>query len=210
MKNILLFWFLFFLLFFGVVLIWFFMRAPDTIIIWILLALYSIFQVISFRRGWVSDRKWWFSSMVVQLLFATLSPLYYSNFWDPVYEFVTGEWLDTSNAFDPCQLCWWARILMFPLLPLTLIAFKSQNRPILWYIYAASGAGILLESFHYLLQKTNIPNPFWCTAVNPCNALGVEYFNFITIPFLCWVAFIVIHIFVSFLLFSKKLEKNVK
>lgn len=127
-----------------------------------------------------------------------------------MYEFVTGEWLDPSNAFDPCQLCWWARILMFPLLPLTLIAFHSQNRSILWYVYGASGAGILLEVFHYLLQKTNIPNPFGCTAANPCNALGVEYFNFITIPFLCLMAFMVIHIFVSFLLFSKRLEKNGK
>jgi len=123
---------------------------------------------------------------------------------------VTGEWFNTSNALDPCQLCWWARILMFPLLPLTVIFIASKSRPILWYIYAASGVGILLEIFHYLLQKTNIPNPFGCTLANPCSALEVEYLGFITIPFLCLIAFLMIHIFVSLLLFSKRLEKNTK
>jgi len=127
-----------------------------------------------------------------------------------VYEFVTGEWFGRDNAFDPCQLCWWARILMFPLLPLAVMVFFSFNRPILWYIYGASLVGIFLELFHYALQKFSIPNPFGCTNANPCSALGVEYFGFMTIPFLCFIAFLVIHIFVSLLLFTKKLEKNPK
>lgn len=210
MKKILLFWSFFFLFFFGIVWVGFFMRISHPIIIGLLLGLYFSFQIFSFLQWWISDRKWWSSSIIVQLLFAIVSPLYYSNFWDPVSEFIRGQWFESSDAFEPCQLCWWARILMFPLLPLMVLYIASLSRPILWYIYAASGLGILLETFHYLLQKTSIPNPFGCTTANPCSALGIEYFDFMTIPFLCLIAFLVIHIFVSFLLFSKKLEKNGK
>lgn len=209
MKNIFLFWLVFFILFFGTVVTGFLLQFPENSIVWILLALYFIFQGISLKKGF-SQSHWWVSSVLIQVIFAVVSPLYYSNFWDPAYEFVTGEWFNASNAFDPCQLCWWARILMFPLLPLTIIFIASKSRPILWYIYGASSLGILLETFHYLLQKTNIPNPFGCTLANPCSALEVEYLGFITIPFLCLIAFLVIHIFVSLLLFSKRLEKNGK
>ncbi len=55
-----------------------------------------------------------------------------------MYEFVTGEWFRGDNAFDPCQLCWWARILMFPLLPLSIMAFVTRQRLLLWCIYGAS------------------------------------------------------------------------
>ncbi|MCB9807281.1 hypothetical protein H6768_05390 [Candidatus Peribacteria bacterium] len=73
-----------------------------------------------------------------------------------------------------------------------------------------------LEAFHYILQKPGlvgkltIENPFGCTTANPCAALNVDYFGFITIPLLCFIAFAVIHIFASFALFSKKIEKATK
>lgn len=210
MKKILLYWLLFFCLFFGTILIGYWASFPSEVVIGALFCFYFLFQGFALKKGLKWDKNWIYSGIVIQLLFAVLSPLYYSNFWDPVYEFVTGEWFGTSNAFEPCQLCWWARILMFPLLPLMLLYISSKSRPILWYIYGASGVGIMLEVFHYLLQKTSISNPFGCTLANPCKALWVEYFNFITIPFLCLTAFLIVHILVSFLLFSKKLEKNGK
>jgi hypothetical protein len=52
--------------------------------------------------------------------------------------------------------------------------------------------GIPLEIYHYLLQKFRIPTSQFCTSANPCSALEVNYFDFITIPFLCGVAFIII------------------
>lgn len=141
---------------------------------------------------------------------AMFSPLYFSNFGDPVYEYITGTWFDTSDALFPCQLCWWARIMMFPIVPLSLIALYTKSKPILAYIYAISIPGMALEIFHYLLQKINIPNPFGCTAANPCAAIDVDYFGVMTIPFLCLVAFVVIHIFATLGLFSKKIEKATK
>lgn len=99
---------------------------------------------------------------------------------------------------------------MFPIVPLSLIALATKSRPILWYIYIVTIPGIALETFHYLLQKVNIPNPFGCTAAHPCAAIDVDYFGVMTIPFLCLMAFVIIHIFTTLALFSKKIDKATK
>lgn len=139
-----------------------------------------------------------YTIILIQASLAMAGSLYFSNFWDPVYEFLTGTWFDTSDSFYPCQLCWWARIMMYPIVPLSILGLVKKNKDILLYIFLISIPGILLESFHYLMQKpqiigrANIENPFGCTLENPCAALKVDYLGFITIPFLCLVAFTVI------------------
>lgn len=180
------------------------------VVIVILFVIYISFQLYSFLQAYKYGRDWILASIFLQAVLAMFSPLYFSNFGDPVYEYITGTWFDSSDALFPCQLCWWARIMMFPIVPLSLIALYTKNKPILAYIYVISIPGIALETFHYLLQKVNIPNPFGCTAANPCAAIDVDYFGFITIPFLCLLAFLVIHIFATLGLFSKKIEKATK
>lgn len=175
--------------------------------------MYVLFQIFSLCQAFKYGRDWIFASIFLQAIIALCAPLYFSNFGDPVYEYITGTWFDKTDAFYPCQLCWWARIMMFPIVPLSLIAFYTKNKPILWYIYAVSIPGILLELFHYILQKPyligreSIENPFGCTAANPCAAVHVDYFGVMTIPFLCMMAFLVIHIFATLGLFSKKIDK---
>ena len=84
--------------------------------------------------------------------------------------------------------------MMYPLLPLAILGLIRQNKDILIYIFLITIPGTALEMYHYLMQKLAIPNPFGCTAANPCAALKVDYFDFITIPFLCLVAFVVIFV----------------
>lgn len=132
--------------------------------------------------------------IIIQSLIAVAGSLYFSNFWDPVHEYFTGTWFDKSDALEPCLLCVWARIMMYPILPLSILGYIRKSRDILWYICLVSIPGIALETYHYVLQKSNIPNPFGCTAANPCSALKVDYFGFVTIPFMCLIAFVVIFV----------------
>jgi disulfide bond formation protein DsbB len=217
MKKILSFWFLFAVLFFGIVAgsyaIW---LRNEAVVIAILLILYVLFQIFAVRQAYRYGRDWIIAGIVLQAILAMCSPLYYSNFWDPVYEYITGTWFDTSDAFFPCQLCWWARIMMFPLVPLSLIALWTKSRDILKYIYIITFPGMALEAFHYILQKPwivgqlSIENPFGCTDQIPCAAVHVDYFGVLTIPFLCLLAFLVINILTMLALFSKKIEKATK
>lgn len=210
MKKIFLFWWLFAVVFFSTVALCYSLWINENIVIITLLIEYAAFQAFSLWQAFKHGRDWIIASIFLQAILAMCSPLYFSNFGDPVYEYITGTWFDSSDALFPCQLCWWARIMMFPIVPLSLIALYTKSRPILWYIYAITIPGMALETFHYLLQKINIPNPFGCTAANPCAAIDVDYFGVITIPFLCLVAFVVIHIFTALALFSKKIEKATK
>ncbi len=213
MKKILLFWCVFFLLFFGITATAFSLNINTNIVIIVLLSVYFIFQLLSLRNAYKIGANWLIGSIIIQALFAVLSPLYYSNFGDPIYELISGQWFDSVDALDPCHLCWWARIMMFPILPLSIIYAFTRNRGIVWYMYLVTFPGIALEAFHYILQKpgiigkVTIVTPFGCTAANPCAALHVDYMGVITIPLLCLVAFLVINLCTWMLLFSKKIEK---
>ena len=216
MKKIFLFWWLFAVVFFSTVAISYSIWIDENIVIGALLVEYAAFQVFSLWQAFKHGRDWIIASIFLQAIMALCSPLYYSNFGDPVYEYTTGTWFNPEDALFPCQLCWWARIMMFPIIPLSLIALYTKSRPILGYIYAITIPGMALEAFHYILQKpgivgrTVIENPFGCTAANPCSALHVDYMGIITIPLLCFIAFLVIHVFAALALFSKKIEKATK
>jgi disulfide bond formation protein DsbB len=130
----------------------------------------------------------------LQALVATLGSLYYSTFGDPVKNLMARNLFPMSGGFAPCELCWFARILMYPMVILSAVGLIKEDENLSDYILPLSILGIILDTYHYGLQKFNFPNPFKCTLSNPCTALQVQYFGFITIPFLALVAFIVITI----------------
>jgi disulfide bond formation protein DsbB len=129
-----------------------------------------------------------------QSLVATVGSLYFSTFGDIVANIQSGNLFPFGDGFVPCDLCWYARILMYPIVVISYIGIAKQDRRFTDYILPLSILGILLDSYHYAIQKFPIPTFFTCSAANPCSALQVDYFGFITIPFLALVAFIVITI----------------
>jgi hypothetical protein len=128
----------------------------------------------------------------VQSLVATLGSLYYSTFGDPVKNIMAGKLFPLGEGFVPCDLCWFARILMYPIVILSYVGIAKQDKRFTDYILPLSILGVCLELYHYSLQKLPIPTFFTCSSANPCSALQVNYFGFITIPFLALVAFGVI------------------
>lgn len=128
----------------------------------------------------------------IQALIAMLGSLYYSNFGDPVENFKLGVFWLYGYGFDPCLLCIWARILMYPIVAISFVGLIKKARDVYHYILPLSILGVFLDSYHYLLQKTSISNPFSCTGANPCAALSVDYIGFITIPFQAFIAFLMI------------------
>jgi disulfide bond formation protein DsbB len=130
----------------------------------------------------------------LQALIAMLGSLYYSNFGDPIENLKIGAFWIYGYGFDPCLLCYWARILMYPIVAISLVGLIKKAKDVYHYILPLSIAGVFLDSYHFLLQKTSIGNPFACTGANPCSALQVDYLGFITIPFQALAAFLIITI----------------
>lgn len=128
----------------------------------------------------------------VQAFLATTGSLFYSE----------------VMGYVPCELCWYQRILMYPLVVIYGVAlFKKDIKMGLAGLFL-SGIGILVSTYHYLIQKVSAFQELGgsCTGGVPCNAIYVDYFGFITIPFLAGVAFIVI--FVLHLILLKEHRRN--
>ncbi len=116
---------------------------------------------------------------------ATLGSLYFSEI----------------RHFIPCTLCWYQRILMYPLSIILLIGIICRDQGIAYYVLPFSGVGILLSSYHYLIQKTVIfSTSTACASGVPCTATWINWFGIITIPFLALIAFILITLAMVFFL----------
>lgn len=139
----------------------------------------------------------------LQALVATLGSLYYQYFWDPVVNLQNWNFFPDKSWFNPCLLCRWARIFMYPLVWISFM-WWWKKRDYSDLILIPSFLGILLEFYHYFLVEKIEWFSAFCDPATSCGTKWVNYFGFITIPFLCLVAFIVIFIL------ALMLKKNLK
>ena len=97
------------------------------------------------------------------------------------------------RLFVPCSLCWYQRIMMYPLVILLGVASYRQDREITRYALPLSILGGGISLFHYLEQKVpGFSAPSLCRAGVPCTQEYINWLGFITIPFLALVAFTLI------------------
>lgn len=98
----------------------------------------------------------------------------------------------------PCQLCWYQRILMYPLTVILTVGIVRRDRGLHWYGLPLSLLGMGVSTYHYLEVMKIIP-PSDCTGAVPCS---VDYLTpiltgplgFIKIPFLALIAFTIISV----------------
>lgn len=95
--------------------------------------------------------------------------------------------------YIPCTLCWYQRILMYPLVILLGRAFYDSESRIYRYILPLSIVGMLISGYHYSLQKIPSLQQFEiCTSGVPCSGEYINWLGFITIPLLALIAFLTI------------------
>ncbi|MFD1204762.1 disulfide oxidoreductase [Sporosarcina contaminans] len=112
-------------------------------------------------------------------LIATLGSLYFSE----------------VRGFEPCTLCWYQRILMYPLVLISGIALIQKNSNIALTTALFSLIGGCMSLYHYSIQKLSFLKESAPACGNvPCTGQYVNYLGFITIPFMALLAFILIFI----------------
>ncbi|MEJ6527437.1 MULTISPECIES: disulfide oxidoreductase [unclassified Exiguobacterium] len=112
-------------------------------------------------------------------LTATLGSLYFSE----IREFV------------PCELCWIQRIFMYPLTIILGIAVFTDDRAVRKYVLPLTIIGGIVSLYHYLVQKVpGFAEIQPCAQGVPCSGQYINWFGFITIPFLALTAFTLITI----------------
>ncbi|MBI3959594.1 MAG: c-type cytochrome [Chloroflexi bacterium] len=97
------------------------------------------------------------------------------------------------RGFVPCALCWYQRILMYPLAGLIAFGILRRDWHLPFLVLPFSLLGQAISTYHYLIQKTTIFGaPTACAAGVPCTTVWINWLGFITIPFLAMIAFLII------------------
>ncbi len=96
-------------------------------------------------------------------------------------------------GFQPCVLCWYQRICMYPLVLILPAALFPFDRKVVRYAAPLALLGLLIAAFHLLLVAGYIPESIKpCVQGVPCSEVQVEWFGFVTIPLLSAVSFLLI------------------
>lgn len=104
-------------------------------------------------------------------------------------------YLSEVLLYEPCKLCWFQRIFMYPQVILLGMAAYRNDRSIIRYVLPLSIVGGSISIYHYAEQKIPaLANLLPCKVGIPCNFDYINWFGFITIPFMALTAFILITI----------------
>lgn len=127
---------------------------------------------INIKNGWI----YLFTAWIVAI-FSMLGSLFFSE----IMEFI------------PCSLCWYQRILMYPLVIILLVSMFPYDLKVLKYAAPFVVLGILFSFYHNLINIGIIPESASpCVQGVPCSTKYIEWFGFISIPMLSFVAFTLI------------------
>lgn len=107
---------------------------------------------------------------------ATLGSLYFSEI----------------RHFVPCVLCWYQRILMYPLVVLLGIATFRKDGGVVKYALPLSVLGVIVASYHVLIEQFPSLGSSVCSSGVPCSLKYIDWLGFITIPTLSLTAFVII------------------
>ncbi len=105
-------------------------------------------------------------------------------------------------GFEPCKLCWYQRIFMYPQVVLLGIALWRKDNNIVDYSMALSLFGGAIAFYHYYGQMFN-PSVLPCAVVGLTPACSQRFFvefGYITIPMMALTTFA----FLAVLMFIQK------
>lgn len=112
-----------------------------------------------------------------QAFLATMGSLYFSEI----------------AGFPPCILCWYQRICMYPIVAILTVGILTKDKRVGLYVLPFSVIGMIISIYHNLLYYNIIPESIApCMAGISCTTKFIEWFGFVTIPFLSFLAFAII------------------
>ena len=137
--------------------------------------LYLLFSNVALKRSYELKKE---KALLFSLLIAftaTLGSLFFSEI----------------AKYEPCKLCWYQRILMYPLVIIFFVALKNRQTLIFKYTRPMTFIGTIIALYHYLLQMAPslFSNSVFCNGVS-CAMFYMIELGFITIPFMALIAFL--------------------
>jgi disulfide bond formation protein DsbB len=106
------------------------------------------------------------------------------------------------GRLQPCLLCWYQRIFMYPQPILLLIALFKKEFVLKTYLITLNITGSIIALYHYLLQI--LPKSQIITCNKPLTGISISctenynfYFGYMSFPLMAFTVFIMLIIFIN-------------
>ena len=97
-----------------------------------------------------------------------------------------------------CNLCWYQRICMYPLVVILGIATYRSDDSVSLYVRSLVVIGFLFSTYQYVQQMFPEFSPIQFCGTGPsCNEIIFQYLGFITYPFLSMAAFAAVFLLIT-------------
>jgi len=96
-------------------------------------------------------------------------------------------------GFEACILCWYQRIIVFPLPIILLVALIKKDKNVRNYVLPLVSIGSLIAIYNVIVERTGSE---FCDVASlvPCDLIYILQFNYITIPVMSLTFFVLIGI----------------
>jgi disulfide bond formation protein DsbB len=105
-------------------------------------------------------------------------------------------YMSEVRHFQPCPLCWYQRVCMYPLVVVLGIAALTRDHRIGRYVLPLTVIGAATSVYHYQLERFPEQEAVACSRSVPCTTIWFEQFGYITIPMMALSAFALIGVLV--------------
>ena len=95
-------------------------------------------------------------------------------------------------GYEPCRLCWYQRIAMYPILVILAVGAARRERAGAVYASALALVGAVIAGYHVALEWVPALDTGACSASIPCTLIWFRVFGFISLPTLSLTAFVLI------------------
>jgi disulfide bond formation protein DsbB len=137
-----------------------------------------VFVAFFFRASWGRSTVNWVGEYAPWLGFLLGLATVMASF---AYSLVLG--------YEPCELCWWQRVFLFPMLPIYAVGLYKRDRGAYAYTLPLATVAGLIALYHTYIQLGGTSSILPCTAVGgACTKVYVLAFGYITIPTMSFTA----------------------
>jgi disulfide bond formation protein DsbB len=95
-------------------------------------------------------------------------------------------------GFEPCRLCWYQRIAMYPLVIILGIAAMRRDRDVAMYVRVLAGIGAVIAGYHLALEWIPALDTGACGTGPACTVVWFRALGFVSLPMMALSAFLAI------------------
>lgn len=130
----------------------------------------------------------------VRVLAAAIAPQAVLLAWIVALVTTAGSLYYSEHAgFVPCELCWYQRIVMYPLVIVIGVAWLRRDRQVWMTALPFVVVGAPLSLYHWLVERVPaFAESSSCSVTVPCSAPWFEKLGFVTLAWMAMSSFLLI------------------